>query len=629
MFAGALPRNASDQVPPQQSFPLHGLQTEILEALVMGERFEAIADLLCRRAEELAPGVTCSIVAITPDGKLATVAAPSLPPHYSDAINGLAIGPNVGSCGTAAYLGVPVEVHDVSTDPLWEPYKELILPLGLSACWSSPIKTRDGRVAATFGFYYRDKRGPNELERAIVNTCVHLFAIAIEHDEVQKRNHALAYYDQLTGLPNRRSFDDMIFERIVARRPAFGLLVIDIDNLKIANDTMGHVVGDGLIQEVAGRLAVIVPNTACRLGGDEFAVLVDDCRSHAELGVVAEAISQTMRDPFDCDGYTIIPQITMGGVVYGVDGKNADFLRQNADFALYHAKEIKRGGYVPFEKNLRTSIALRMSKIRTVDQALIDRRVMPYYQPVMGIAARSIQGFEALARIRLDNGDIVSAGQVQAALSDPSIAFRLTDQMLQQIAMDMRAWIDRGLSIDHIGINLSTADFHRSDLERRLSEAFEAGGVPLKHLVLEVTETVFLDGPDAKVVGVLERLRKKGVVVALDDFGTGFASLTHLVRFPVDIIKIDRSFVDRMLVDRPSRLIVELLLDLSRKLEMRVVAEGIETQAQADWLMELGCQFGQGYFFGRPVDAAATTRFLLANGAAGSKPPPLAQKRRA
>ena len=616
-------------MPPQQSLPLHALQTEILEALVTGERFEDIAQLLCRRAEELAPGVVCSIVAVTPDGKLATVAAPSLPQHYSEAITGLSIGPNVGSCGTAAYLGEPVEVDDVSTNPLWAPYKDLILPIGLMACWSSPIKTRDGRVAATFGFYYRTKRGPTELERAIVNTCVHLFSIAIEHDEAQRRNHALAYFDQLTGLPNRRSFDDTMFERIVADNPAFGLLVVDIDNLKIANDTMGHVVGDGLIQEVAGRLAGVVPNSAYRLGGDEFAVLADGCRSHGDLVAVADTLMRAMREPFDCDGYTIIPQITMGGVVYGVDGNNADFLRQNADFALYHAKEIKRGGYVPFEKNLRTSIALRMSKIRTVDQALNDHRVLPYYQPVMAIDGRAIEGFESLARIRLEGGDIISAGEVQAALSDPSIAFRLTDQMLKQIARDMRSWIDRGLAVKHVGINLSTADFYRTDLEHRLSDAFESVGVPLNRLVLEVTETVFMDGPDDKVVGVLERLRKKGVVVALDDFGTGYASLTHLVSFPVDIVKIDRSFVHRMLVERPSRLVVELLVDLSRKLDLRVVAEGIETEAQAAWLMELGCQYGQGYFFGRPADVAATTRLILGGSSAAAATKAAPQKRSA
>ncbi|MFA6264242.1 MAG: EAL domain-containing protein [Pseudolabrys sp.] len=592
------------------NFSIHALQTEVLEAMVTGERFESIAVRLCQRAEELAPGATCSIVGITGDGRIKPVAAPSLPASYSEAINGVEIGPAVGSCGTCAYLGEPVEVEDISTSPLWAPFKELVLPLGLEACWSFPIKTRDGRVAATFAFYFNEKRGPTAVERSIVNTCVHLCSIAIEHALTQKRNHALAYYDQLTGLPNRRSFDDMMFDRIVSMDPAFGLLVIDIDNLKIVNDTMGHVVGDSLIQEVAARLTELVPNGACRIGGDEFAVLADGCRDHAELAATADKIVAAMRSSFECGGYTIIPQITMGGVVYELDGVDPELLRQNADFALYHAKTVNRGGYEMFARDLRTSIAMRMSTIRTVGDALNEERVLPFYQPLIALSDGAIHGFEALARIRLDNGNIISAGQFQAALSDASTAFRLTDQMLTHIARDMRGWLDAGINVKHVGINLSTADFHRGDLEQRLANAFEAASVPLDRLVLEVTEGVFMDGSDAKVVRVIEKLRKKGLTVALDDFGTGFASLTHLIRFPVDTIKIDKSFVDRMLTDRPSQMVVELLIDLSRKLDMHIVAEGIETQAQAGWLRALGCQTGQGYFFGKPVDVVATTKLL-------------------
>lgn len=490
-----------------QSFPLHALQTEILEALVMGERFESISNLLCQRAEELAPGTICSILAITHDGKLKPVAAPSLPQHYSDALNGIAIGPTVGSCGTSAYYGTPIEVEDISTDPLWAPYKELALPLGLMACWSSPIKTRDGRVAATFAFYYSTKRGPNVLESSIVQTCVHLCAIAIEHDEAQRRNHDLAYYDQLTGLPNRRCFDDMMSHRIISEDPAFGLLIVDIDNLKIVNDTMGHVVGDSLIQEVARRFFSIVPDASCRLGGDEFAVLVDHCRDHAALNMIADEIAQTMKVPLEC------------------------------------------GGYVPFEQGLRTSIALRMSTIREVDEALNAGLVLPHYQPIVEMDTREIVGLEALARIKREDDSIISAGQFQAALSDPSAAFRLTDRMLKLVASDMRIWMDKGIAIDHVGINLSTTDFHRNDLEQRLSDVFDAAGVPLKHLLLEVTETVLMDGNDDKVAQAIKRLRRKGMLVALDDFGTGYASLTHLLSFPVDIIKIDKSFIDRMLSD--------------------------------------------------------------------------------
>ena len=592
------------------SISLHALQTEILEAMVMGELFESIAVRLCQRAEEMAPEAICTIVGVTGDGRLKSVAAPSLPLSYAEAVTGLQIGPNAGSCGTAAFLGEPVEVEDISTSPLWDSYKDLALPLGLLACWSFPIKTRDGRVAATFAFYFKEKRGPNAFERSIVNTCAHLCSIAIEHALSQKRNHALAYYDQLTGLPNRRSFDDMVFDRIVSMDPAFGLLVIDIDNLKIANDTMGHVVGDSLIQEVAARLIEVAPNAASRIGGDEFGIVIDGCRSHDELAEAADRIVEAMKAPFDCGGYTITPQITMGGVVYELDGVDPDLLRQNADFAIYHAKTANRGGYALFKREMRTSIATRMSTIRTVGDALNENRVMPFYQPLIDLSDGTIEGFEALARIRLDNGTIVSAGQFQAALSDPSIAFRLTDQMLAHIARDMRVWVDEGLEVRHVGINLSTADFHRGDIEQRLTEAFEPAGVALDRIVLEVTEGVFMDGQDDKVVSVLEKLRQKGLTVALDDFGTGFASLTHLIRFPVDVIKIDKSFVDRMLTDHPSQLVVELLVDLSRKLRMHTVAEGIETQAQAGWLKALGCKIGQGYYFGKPVDVAATTKLL-------------------
>lgn len=418
----------------QQSYPMHALQTEILEALVMGERFESIANLLCERAEELAPSVHCSILEITRDGRLKPVAAPSLPQQYSDALYGAKIGPVVGSCGTAAYLGAPVEVTDISTDPLWADYKELALPLGLMACWSSPIKTRDERVAATFAFYYKTKRGPTALERSIVQTCVHLCAIAIEHDEAQQRNHDLAYYDQLTGLPNRRSFDEMISRRVAAKAPSFGLLVIDVDNLKIVNDTMGHIVGDGLLQEVARRFKEAVPLTSCRLGGDEFAVLVDECDGHAGLTAVADKLLSAMHESFVCNGNTVVPRLTVGGVVYGIDGTAADVLRQNADFALYHAKETSRGGYMPFDQGLRTSISLRMSMIRELDDALNESRIIPYYQPIVALDTREIVGLEALARIRRQDGGIIAAGQFEAALTDSNVAFRLTDRMLRQVA---------------------------------------------------------------------------------------------------------------------------------------------------------------------------------------------------
>ncbi|MGA7973131.1 MAG: EAL domain-containing protein [Pseudolabrys sp.] len=589
---------------------IHALQSEILEATALGQPFEVVANLLCRRVEALAPAATCSILRIK-DGRIKPVAGPSLPVHYSQAVDGLEIGPCAGSCGTAAYRGEPVMVTDIATDPLWAPYKALVLPLGLRACWSSPIKASDGRVIATFAFYYHKRRGPTALERRIVEACVHLCAIVIEHDEAQKRNFQLAYYDQLTNLPNRRCFDELIESRVSAKSPCFGLLMVDIDNLKIANDTMGHVVGDGLINEVAKRFGEVDPPLlACRLGGDEFVAFADGCNDPAELRAQAERLGVVMKTPFECNGNMVAPRVTMGGVLYGNDGATACELRQNADFALYHAKETNRGGYVPFEPGLRTSIGRRAAAIKEVDLALNDDRIVPYYQPVVHMNGNRIAGLEALARMRTVDGKIVTAGEFLPAFSDSNVARRTTDRMIAQVASDLRRWLDMGISMPHVAINLSMADFLRDDLEQRLSWQFDKQGVPFSYLLLEVTETVLMNRANDDAVRAIQRLRKRGMVVALDDFGTGYASLTHLLTFPVDIIKIDKSFIDRLLTDRDSQFIVEALIDLSRKLDLRIVAEGIETEAQARRLRELGCMAGQGYYFSRPLDSASVTSLL-------------------
>ncbi len=591
---------------------IHALQSEILEAIAIGRPFKSVADLLCGRVETMAPAATCSILRVE-DGRIKPISAPSLPAHYSQALDGLEIGPCVGSCGTAAHRGEPVLVTDIATDPLWAPYKELPLPLGLKACWSSPIKSSDGRVIATFAFYYRSKRGPTAFERRIVEACVHLCSIAIEHDDAQRRSFELAYYDQLTSLPNRRCFDDLIEGRVQSAAPCFGLLLVDIDNMKVVNDSMGHVVGDSLLVEVAKRFAEVDPPLlACRLGGDEFAAFADGFDNPDALRVLAERLGALMKTPFECNGNMVIPRVTIGGVLYGPDGETASALRQNADFALYHAKETNRGGYVPFEPELRTSIGRRAAAIKDLDLALIEDRLVPFYQPIMHMETNRIAGLEALARMRTPSGQIIAAGDFLAAFSDSNVARRTTDRMIAKVAADLRRWLDMGLSIPHVGVNLSTADFLRDDLEQRLSQQFDREGVPLSHLLLEITETVLMNGSNDTVVGAIKRLRRRGMVVALDDFGTGYASLTHLLTFPVDIIKIDKSFVDRLLTDRDSQFIVEALIELSHKLGLRIVAEGIETEAQAARLRELGCSAGQGYLYSRPLDFAAITPLLRA-----------------
>jgi len=580
---------------------LQSLQNATLESIARGEELAAIMTALCERVEALAPEVVCSVVTVDDEFRLRPLAAPSLPRAYGEAVDGTPIGPRVGSCGTAIYLKGPVEVTDIASDPHWEGYRELVLPLGLRACWSSPIAARDGRIVGSFAFYYPEPRGATPFERRIVETCVHLCAIAIEHDEVNARNHRLAYFDTLTGLPNRARFNEAIGQATSRTRIGFGLLLIDIDHLKAVNDTMGHPVGDRLIEAVGSRLAAVAPNgTAYRIGGDEFAVLLPGYDKAGELRGVASAILAAMQTPIDCEGTTIVPSVTIGGAIAGEDGADSVTLRQNADFALYHAKETRRGGYVRFKGGLRTSMIRRIQTIRSVGDALGAGRLIPYYQPIVRLDSGEIRGMEALARLRLDDGRVVAAGEFQDALLDPKLAYRISNLMLPAIAADMAQWRRDGLPIPFVGLNVTSADFQKGDLVQRIVRAFERVQVPLDHLVVEITEQVIMGGRRDGVARTMQGLRERGILVALDDFGTGFASLTHLLDFPVDTIKIDRSFVAGIEGGTRNGAIVEAL----------IVAEGIENEGQARRLAGMGCRLGQGYHYSRPMPAEAVPAFV-------------------
>ncbi|RXF70279.1 putative bifunctional diguanylate cyclase/phosphodiesterase [Hansschlegelia zhihuaiae] len=592
---------------------LEQFQQVILEMIARGRSVEETAEHICRRAESLADGALCSILTVDRAGLLHPLAGPSIPDDYSAALDGIVIGPDVGSCGTAAFLRKPIVTRDISTDPRWASYGDLarrLDPLGVRACWSSPILHGDGRVIGTFGFYFAEARGPNEQEERIVAECVDLCSILLEREEVRAENHRLAYFDVLTELGNRANFNRTLDAAHESGRGRLGLLFVDVDHLKRVNDTLGHAKGDKLIREVGRRIAQnVAAGRAFRVGGDEFAVLVEG--ADVDLPATAARILAAMREPVRCDGHALASAVTCGGATSGAsDPCDIATLRQRADLALYHAKEIARGGFVLYGEDLASTIARRFQILQTVTAALAEDRVEAHYQPVVRLDTQEIIGVEALCRVRTREGEFLPAAQFMEAMQDLSIGSLVTDRMLGRVAADIRHWLDRGIPLQHVGVNVSMADFQKGDLRERISAAFARCDAPLKHVILEVTESVYMGENDRKVARAVEELRAEGLLVALDDFGTGFASLTHLLTFPVDIIKIDKSFVDRVSTGDAGEVIVTALLEMAKGLGMRIVAEGVESREQADQLQRLGCKLAQGYLFGRPVDRDATTDVL-------------------
>jgi diguanylate cyclase (GGDEF)-like protein len=586
------------------------LQNIILEKIAKGDTLASTITRLCLEVEKLAPDVICSVLMV--DGcVLRPLAGPSLPADYSAALDGLEVGPVVGSCGTAAFLRSEVVVTDIARDPKWAEFKHLALPRGVRACWSSPILNAEGESVGTFAFYYRTCRGPTKFEKEIVRHSVHLCAIALDRHHRLNEQERRASRDALTGLANRSAFSAALAELDRDMPGEWALLAIDLDNLKIVNDTFGHQAGDSLLRVAGERIAAeAAPDLAFRIGGDEFAVILGSEAKLRDLEGAAERILTALAEVADCAGHIIVPRATIGGAAFSAGDRVAERVRQNADFALYHAKETGRGGFVRYWPGLGTNITRRLTAIREVDAALRDDRIRPFYQPIVRLDTREIVGLEALCRMRL--GDrILCAEQFQEATKDIHVATAMTARMMKLIAADVRSWLDMGIPFQHVGINVSSADMHGGLLERVLVEAFEHENVPLKHVILEVTETVYMGDPGRHVRKTVQALRRKGLRVALDDFGTGYASLTHLLSVPVDIIKIDKEFVDGLAPGVPKMAIVEGLIQIAKKLDIHVVAEGIELEDQAEQLWAAGCVLGQGYLFSHAVDAKATTALLL------------------
>ncbi|MGE0775629.1 MAG: putative bifunctional diguanylate cyclase/phosphodiesterase [Sphingomonadaceae bacterium] len=589
-----------------------GLRNIILEMIAKGADLKATIDRLCLEIETLAPDVICSVLTVDRDGLLHSLSAPGLPEDYCAGLDGLVIGPDVGSCGSAAYLRHHVIVTDIASDPRWEAFRDAALPLGLSACWSTPIFGETGRVIGTFALYCREPRGPSEAEQAIVDACIHLCAIALErHGRVADRERR-ANVDQLTGLGNRSAFGTALSQLPYDKPGAWALFILDLDNLKVINDGFGHHAGDLLIQAAAERTETsAAPNRVFRVGGDEFAVIVRSPEALRDLDSFASRILDSLTRPLKCNGHAVVPKATIGAAVLGPGDRSAEAVRQNADFALYHAKETGRGGFVRYWPGIDTRIVHRIAAIRDVDAALRDGRVEAHYQPIFRFDTREIVALEALCRLRMANGGLLAAAAFREATADIHVASELTQRMLEIVTGDLRDWTDRSFPIEHIGINVSLADFHGGRLDKQIASALANHGLPLTHMVIEVDESAYPALRDKTVLEAIEVLRRKGLRVALDDFGTAGGLLMPLLTMPVDMIKIDKVLVDRLAPEGAGAAVIGGLLHTARELDIPVIAEGIESGAQAAHLAQLGCSLGQGYFFSRPLDRDAVTGLLL------------------
>ncbi len=719
----------------------------IMEMIANAASLDNILENIITSLEVQNPQWVCSIVGLDKQGKhLMHSIGPSLPEFYIKAIDGLEIGPNVGSCGASTFTGMRTIVEDIQSHPNWAPYKQLADKAGLSACWSEPIKNSSGKVLGSLAIYLRTPTSPTDDDIEVITHNAYLAGIAMERAESnkeqllasmfyqntsetmlitdadnqivavnpafievtgysaeeiigqnprilkseqqdkafyeefwrelntsgrwqgeiwnRKKNGELylewirintiydshgkvinrvslatditekketediiwrqANFDPLTNLPNRRMFNDRLNQEIKKTHRAdlpLALLFIDLDHFKEVNDTLGHAMGDVLLIEAARRLVTCVrdtdtvghDNAVSRLGGDEFTIVLGELRDVNCVEHIAQRILDKLSDPYQLGSEVVYISASIGITLYPADSMNADTLLKNADQAMYAAKRLGRNRFSFFTESMQTAVQSRMRLTNDLRNALEKNELYLHYQPIIDLATGHIRKAEALIRWRHPiNGNISPAEFIPIA-EDTGLIMEIGDWVFKQAAEQVALWRQSIHPDFQISINKSPVQFFNNNTNKRShlnwSNFLKELGLPGQSISVEITERLLLDSSNSIREQLLE-FRDNGIQVSLDDFGTGYSSLSYIKKFDIDYIKIDQSFVRNLESQSDDMAVCEAIVVMAHKLGMKVIAEGVETEQQFNLLKTIDCDFGQGYYFSRPVTTSDFEKLL-------------------
>ncbi|MDP3423955.1 MAG: EAL domain-containing protein [Burkholderiaceae bacterium] len=703
------------------------IEREVLADLARGSDLPSLLSQLARHHEALMPGVLASVLLLGQSGQtLHTGAAPSLPPDFVQAVNGVSIGPEVGSCGTAAFTGRTVVVSDIATDPLWANYKDLAKAHGLAACWSVPIKDGQGSVLGTFAMYTLQPQAPTAAQVAAIERGATLAGLVIERDrnqdmlrklslaveqspnsivitnlnaeieyanqsffsnsgyaasEVLGRNprllqsgktpantyqqmwgtltagmpwkgeftnlrkdgseyiesvrispvqqangqvthylaikeditrqklaeqqiYRLAYFDVLTGLPNRQLLTDRFQQAVnISRRQGapLALMFIDLDHFKHINDTLGHSAGDELLVQVARRLESLVRagDTLSRQGGDEFVLVLPGCGADEARGVAHKLVEHNTRS-FTVGGHDMVVTLSVGIALFPTDGADFEALSKSADVAMYRAKEEGRNTFRFFTPDMQSRSGRTLMLENSLRTAMDRGELELVYQPQTSLANGALVGVEALLRWRHPELGMVSPVEFIPMAESSGQILRIGEWVLRTAARQVKQWMDEGLDAITLAVNLSAVQFRDPGLAAMVARVLHDTGLPPTCLELELTESAAMGDPLGAVVA-MDEISALRVAMSIDDFGTGYSSLSYLKRFKVAKLKIDQSFVRDITTDPDDKAIVGAIIGLASNLGLRTIAEGVETPGQLAWLRLQGCDEAQGYFFSPPL----------------------------
>ncbi|RBP83735.1 EAL domain-containing protein [Marinomonas rhizomae] len=589
------------------------LHARILGAIARDEPLEIIMESACHEVSRIIGDITPAILKVDDNNCLQLLSSSNLPNEYGKLLQDIRIGESVASSGTAAYRGKPVLVTDIENDPLWQEYREKILPFGYKGCWSFPIQGNKKDSIGVIAFYRKDNKPPSLLEIQLVNILAPLCALAIERDKQQENIRHLAYYDSLTTLPNRSMLHakaEQALREANQNKEHLAVLFLDLDRFKQVNDSLGHPAGDKLLIEVAGRIKQKCVNLdICgRLSGDEFLLIILG-KGADELNHFIEELRLFISQPIDVDETKLTPSASIGVSIFPEDGHDIGTLIHRADMAMYQAKIAGKGRFSFFSHELN-QLALERQELEVeLQKAILNEELELNYQPQIHMKSGKLYGVEALARWNHPKFGAVSPGKFIPLAEECGLIGDLSRWALKTACRQMSVWRNKGIAIPTISVNLSPLNFHNIDLCNLIVSELEHYNLQSSDLTLELTESVLLD-TNPSTMQVLHDIHSQGIGFSIDDFGTGYSSLSYLRKIPIKELKLDSSFVSEIEVDGTSQALSRAVLQIGESLKLDVVAEGIESNGQFNILKGQGYHVAQGFLFSKPLNSIEIEAWL-------------------
>jgi len=580
------------------------------------------ADLLNRAVELTAATLLvdyCHVLELDPDGRQLTYRASVGWPHEWVGRYVITLEPG-GRMEHVLSRREPLIVEDYSA-PGFAPSR--LVKYGIRSGMGVHIPGAGGarKSYGILGVHTLQTRRFTEDEMSFLRSVANILAVAIERKGSEERLSYLAQFDSLTALPNRNLFQDRLVQTIArAKRSGrpMAVLFVDLDRFKLVNDTLGHGAGDTLLKEAAARLSMCVrsEDTAGRFAGDEFGAILSDLVKPGDAGLVAQKILDTLAQPFHLEGQETFISASIGITLYPADGASPEALVMNADAAMYRAKEQGRNSYQYFTREMNERTLMRVQMEGALRRALERKEFLLHYQPKVDLASGAISGFEALLRWKHPQKGLISPSEFIPVLEDMGLIVQVGEWVLLETCRQIKAWQSARRKVPPVAVNVSARQFQQKDLGAKVRRVLRKTGVNPSLIQFELTESLLMKDPES-AARTLRGLKASGIKIAVDDFGTGYSSLSYLKRFPLDALKIDRTFIRDVTTDPDDATITLAIIGLAHSLKIKVIAEGVETRAQLKLLTANGCDEAQGYYFSRPTTADQCARMLKTGRLAG------------